>query len=282
MKILTTRKELLEETEKIKSKQETIAFVPTMGNLHEGHISLILEGKKHAKRIITSIFVNKKQFGQSEDFANYPRTELEDIEKLKKAQVDIVYIPNSEKEIFGEDFCLKLDIPNLTNCLCGVSRPNFFGGVLAVVMQFFIQIKPDFTIVGKKDYQQFLVISALAKSLNLGIDIIGVATKREENGLAMSSRNNYFKPEDKEKAKFIFEILNTAKLELLNGLTISTVLPQIKLELEKNGIEKLDYLEIRRQGDLNLIETFKQEEKSILFFAGFFKGVRLIDNIELF
>lgn len=282
MKVLRTRNELLAEIEAIKSNHETIAFVPTMGNLHLGHISLVLEGKKHAKYVIASIFVNKKQFGQNEDFANYPRTELEDIEKLKEAKVDAVYIPSSEKEIFGEDFSLKLDIPHLTNCLCGVSRPNFFGGVIAVVMQFFIQIKPDFTIVGKKDYQQFLVISALAKSLNLGINVVGVSTKREDNGLAMSSRNNYFKPEDKERAKFIFEILNTARLDLLNGGTISGVLSKIEPELEKNGIEKLDYLEIRRQGNLNLVETFIKEDKSILFFAGFFKGVRLIDNIELF
>ena len=282
MKIVRTKQELTQIINELKQNGTKIAFVPTMGNLHNGHITLVKKGREYADFVIVSIFVNKKQFGANEDFASYPRTEAEDIAKLKEAHANLVYIPKDEGEIFGENFSLTLDVPHLTKCLCGISRPNFFGGVLAVVTKLFLQVKPDFAIFGKKDYQQFLVVSALAKSLDIGIEVVGVDTVREAKGLALSSRNNYFKEEDREKANFIYAILSKVKSELLNGRELKSVLQKASLELLENGIERIDYLEVRNSHSLSLIESFNANEKAILFFAGFFKGVRLIDNIEIF
>ena len=282
MEVVRTRESLFHALEKLKKLQTKLAFVPTMGNLHNGHLKLVEAGKRLADNVVVSIFVNKKQFGVNEDFDSYPRTEAEDIEKLEKAGVSLVYIPKNEAEIFGHHFSINLDAPNLTNVMCGASRPNFFGGVLAVVSKLFLQIKPDFAIFGKKDYQQFLVVSALADSLEIGVEVLGIETVRENNGLAFSSRNNYFSVEDREKASFIFKALSNAKISLINGESIKSVLSKTAKQLEDNGIEKLDYLEIRNAKNLNLIENFDPKEKSVIFFAGFFKGVRLIDNLELF
>jgi pantoate--beta-alanine ligase len=191
-------------------------------------------------------------------------------------------LPKNEAEIFGHHFSLKLDVPHLTPYLCGGLRPNFFGGVLAVVSKLFLQIKPDFAIFGKKDYQQFLAVSALADSLEIGVEVVGIETVREQNGLAFSSRNNYLNAEDREKAGFIFKLLSGAKADLINGETLDDVLSKTAKKLKESGIEKLDYLEVRNAKNLSLIDNFDPKEKSIIFFAGFFKGVRLIDNLELF
>lgn len=282
MKIVKTKDALLKELENLKKFDEKLSFIPTMGNLHEGHLKLVEVGKRLAKYTVVSIFVNKKQFGENEDFEAYPRTEEADIKKLEEAGVNLLYIPKSEGEIFGSEFSLKLDTPLLTNCLCGVVRPNFFGGVLAVVMKLFLQIKPDFGIFGKKDYQQFLVVSALAASLDIGIEVIGVETRREENGLALSSRNNYFSFEQRQGLGFIYTSLMNAKKKLEDGENLEKILAEEVKILEAKGIEKLDYLEVRSAKGLKLLSTFERSAKPILFFAGWINSVRLIDNIELF
>ncbi len=282
MEIVKTREALFYALEKLKKLQTKIAFVPTMGNLHEGHIKLVEAGKRLGENIVVSIFVNKKQFGENEDFTSYPRTEEEDIEKLKKAGVSLVYIPKSEAEIFGHGFDLKLDIPHLTNQLCGAFRPNFFTGVLAVVSKLFLQIKPDFAIFGKKDYQQFLVVSKMAESLEIGIEVVGIDTVREQSGLAFSSRNNYFSSEDRLKAGFIHNVLTEIKVKISSGNSLENALNEGKNQLLQNGIEKLDYLEIRSGKDLKILTNYEKHQKPVIFFAGFFKGVRLIDNLEAF
>lgn len=281
MEIVRTREELLQSLERARKFGLKVSFIPTMGNLHEGHLKLIEAGKRLAEIIVVSIFVNKKQFGEKEDFENYPRTEEEDLAKLEAAQASIVFIPRSESEVFGSYFNLNLDVANLTNCLCGISRPHFFGGVLAVVMKFFLLIKPEFAIFGKKDYQQFLIVSALAESLEIGTEVVGIETVRESNGLAMSSRNNYFSLEERDNLKFINQILIDVK-ENLKTQSFEEALKKAKNELNKAGVEKLDYLEIRNGRDLTSITEYSPEMKPIIFFAGFVKGVRLIDNLELF
>ena len=281
MEIVRSKEGLLQSLEKLKKFQSKVAFVPTMGNLHAGHLKLIETSKRLADHTVCSIFVNKKQFGENEDFTSYPRTEAEDIEKLKSAGTSLLYLPRNEADIFGGSFNLKLDIPHLTNCLCGLSRQNFFSGVLAVVLKLFLQVKPDFAVFGKKDYQQFLVVSALAEALDIGTQVIGIETIREGSGLAMSSRNNYFNAEDRSYLGFIYQELLHFKERFAN-LEIEKNLNIAKESLTKQGIEKLDYLEVRSGKNLLPITNPQQDKKPVLFFAGFFKGVRLIDNIELF
>ena len=281
MEIVRTKDELLKSLEKARKFGLKVSFIPTMGNLHDGHLKLIEAGKRLAEIIVVSIFVNKKQFGEKEDFENYPRTEEEDLTKLEASQASIVFIPRSESEIFGSHFNLNLDVANLTNCLCGISRPHFFGGVLSVVMKFFLLIKPEFAIFGKKDYQQFLIVSALAESLEIGTEVVGIETVREGNGLAMSSRNNYFSLAERSNLEFINKILSDVKENLLTQ-SLEEALSKAKKELNEAGVEKLDYLEIRSGRGLSLITDYKPEMKPIIFFAGFVKGVRLIDNLELF
>jgi pantoate--beta-alanine ligase len=282
MEVIRTKESLFHALEKLKKLQTKLAFVPTMGNLHDGHLKLVEAGKRLADNVVVSIFVNKKQFGANEDFDSYPRTEMQDIEKLEKAGVALVYAPKNETEIFGNHFSLTLDVPSLTNVMCGACRPHFFGGVLAVVSKLFLQIKPNFAIFGKKDYQQFLVVSALAESLEIGVEVVGIETAREESGLAFSSRNNYLSSQDRQKASFIFQALLDAKTSLINGEDLNSVLLKTSKTLQENGIEKLDYLEVRSAKNLNLVESFNLKEKPVIFFAGFFKGVRLIDNLEFF
>jgi pantoate--beta-alanine ligase len=282
MEVLRTKKELLIALQKARLNNFQISFVPTMGNLHKGHLALVKKAQEKTNFVIVSIFVNKKQFGQNEDFANYPRTENEDIQNLKNAGVDLVYIPQNEKEVFGDNFNLSLDIPNLTKCLCGLSRPNFFGGILAVLTRLFIQIQPNYAIFGKKDYQQFLIVLHLVESLGLDTQIIGENTVREESGIALSSRNNYLKQKDRLKASFIFNILQEVKVNLFKGLNLQEILDNAKLKLQTNGIQKLDYLEVRSIKDLSEIKNFDSNDNAVLFFAGYFQNVRLIDNLELF
>lgn len=281
MEIVKSKERLLLSLEKLKKFQSKTAFVPTMGNLHDGHIKLIETSKRLAEHTVCSIFVNKKQFGASEDFESYPRTEEADIERLEKAGCSLLYLPRTEADVFGSagQFQLKLDVPSLTNSLCGLSRPDFFGGVLAVVLKLFLQIKPDFAVFGKKDYQQFLVVSALAKALDIGIEVVGIDIVREASGLALSSRNNYFTGQDRAKASFIYQELSSFKQR--TGLTLEQNLAISKQNLINEGIEKIDYLEIRSGRDLTLLSELTPDKKPILFFAGFFRGVRLIDNIEL-
>lgn len=280
MKVIERMDVLLSYLADLKRNGERLAFVPTMGNLHDGHLKLVKQGKLLAERVIVSIFVNRRQFGVNEDFESYPRSLKEDIAGLEKIGADVLYVPQVETEVFGDNYSLKLDIPSLTHVLCGASRPDFFGGVLAVVSQFFLQIRPDFAIFGKKDYQQFLVVSALAKSLNIGIEVVGVETVREESGLAMSSRNNYLNQDDRKNASFIYKTLLYGKEKALNGLDIQDIIKEMEAKLLHNGISKIDYLEIRDKENLSLISNLKPG-RGVIFFAGFFKDVRLIDNIEI-
>lgn len=278
MEVIKTKQSLQKAIDGHKAVGKKIAFIPTMGNLHNGHISLVLQGKKYAEITVVSIFINKKQFGVNEDFESYPRTIEEDIAKLKEAEVDILYLP-TEVEVFSSEYELSLDIPSLTKVLCGITRPNFFGGVLSVVLKLFLQVRPDFAIFGKKDYQQLKVVTSLANSLDIGIKVIGSEIAREKNGLAMSSRNNYFTKDEKETLGFIYSTLCLIKEQIFKNKDITAAITEGKKQLLQHGITKLDYLEIRDRDDLSLKTT--TASNGIIFFAGFYKNVRLIDNVEV-
>jgi pantoate--beta-alanine ligase len=250
-----------------------IAFVPTMGALHFGHLSLIKEAKKSGDLVIASIFVNRAQFNDLNDFEKYPRQEENDLEKLASANIDAVFLP-SQDEIFASDFSFKLIATSLVDCLCGKARAGHFDGVALIVSKLFNIIKPDFAIFGEKDFQQLTIIKKLVRDLNFDVEIIASPTIRENSGLAMSSRNERLSENAKIKAAEIFKALNEIKKNPEN-------LEKIKEDLLKNGFEKIDYLEIRDAENLNLIENFQTKKQARIFIAIYLEGVRLIDNIAL-
>jgi pantoate--beta-alanine ligase len=211
-----TVKELRAEVAKWRDAGETVALVPTMGALHAGHLSLIGIAKNHATRIVASIFVNPAQFGPKEDFKRYPRDEAGDLAKLAQAGVDLVYIPHTA-EMYPRGFATKVTLPSLTEDLCGAARPNHFEGVATVVAKLLLQCAPDIAVFGEKDYQQLLVIKRLVRDLNIPVEIVGGPIVREEDGLALSSRNAYLSPEQRKAAPLLHKTIEEVAADLARG-----------------------------------------------------------------
>ncbi len=235
------------------------ALVPTMGALHEGHLSLVEIARKHADLVGVSIFVNPLQFGPNEDFSKYPRTLEKDLELLKKLNVDYIFTPTVEEVYPAVIDHIQAD-SDIANRLCGINRPGHFDGVCTVVKRLFDLLKPDIAIFGEKDYQQLMVIQEMTTRLNLPIEIIGAPIIRESNGLAMSSRNQYLSESDKKLASNIYQTLSY--LSSLNS-TSEIDLDQAKNKLEKMGI-KIEYLELHWDR---------------IFIAARIGSTRLIDNV---
>ena len=206
MKIFRKIKEQQNFSLDIKRKKIKIGLEPTMGFLHEGHLSLVDKAKKHADKIIVSIFVNPSQFGQGEDYKEYPRDEKKDLELLRKRDVDAVFIP-WEDEMYPEGFKTFCEVSELSKEYCGKSRPDHFRGVVTVVLKLFEITQPDVAVFGEKDYQQLIIIKTMAKDLNLPIEIIPSPIIREKDGLAVSSRNIYLDKEERKEATVIYESL---------------------------------------------------------------------------
>jgi pantoate--beta-alanine ligase len=255
-------------------ENKNYAFVPTMGNLHAGHISLIETAKKYSPNIVFSIFINPKQFAPHEDFASYPRTLENDIKLLQGRGVQILYTPRIE-DIYPQNSNVVLDIPHLTQCLCGKSRPHFFNGVMNVLLQFYLQIMPKYMVLGEKDYQQFLVVREMAKSLNLGTEVVSSPIVRDSEGLAMSSRNGYLSSNDLIRARQINKIL-TQSIKFTDN---NQILEFCTHELSKI-VDKIDYIEIRNNDSLELHTSDIKPNNHRIFFAGFIGKTRLIDNMR--
>lgn len=262
---------------------DDIGFVPTMGNLHAGHIQLVEIAKQHAKYVVVSIFVNPLQFGANEDFSTYPRTLDADCEKLSIAGADIVFAP-SVKEMYP-DFdgkCLNQNMaitaPPLANELCGASRPGHFSGVATVVMKLFNIVMPQIAVFGKKDYQQLLVIKALVQQFNLPIEIIAGDTMRESSGLAMSSRNGYLTPEQKTQAAQLQLCLQQIANEIKAGHTNYAVLEQIATQTLSSQGWLVEYISVR---SAHTLETASDTDTHLVVLAAAKLGnTRLIDNID--
>jgi len=255
-------------------KNSKIALVPTMGALHRGHLTLVDEAKKLAEKVVVSIFVNPKQFGEGEDFDAYPKTENADITKLED-KADIIYIP-SANEMYPQGFATTVSVDgSITDCLCGKSRPTHFDGVATVVTKLFAQVMPDIALFGEKDYQQLQVIKQFTTDLNLPIEIVGVPIVREKDGLALSSRNRYLSKEEREKAPYLYKSLCNIKDEIIQNPK------QVNEIIKKWGKEfdKLDYLELRNANNLELMSEFNAPAR--LFIAVFLENCRLIDNIAV-
>jgi pantoate--beta-alanine ligase len=263
-------KNFANEARKLNKK---IAFVPTMGSLHDGHLTLIKNAKKNADIVIVSIFVNKAQFNDVKDYELYPQNLESDIKMLEEVNVDALFCP-SASEIYDENFSFKIIPTTMVDCLCAKNRVGHFDGVALIITKLFNIVNPHFAYFGEKDFQQLAIIKKLVKDLNFDLEIFGVETVRESSGLAMSSRNKRLSEDAKIKASMLYKILN----EIKNNPQIIDVK---KHELLENGFEKIDYLEIRNEDNLKLNMNLFSSQKRRIFIAVYLEGVRLIDNLSL-
>ena len=274
---LTALRSVIKDWEK---NGHTIAFVPTMGNLHDGHLSLLEEARKISDRTVVSIFVNPIQFGKGEDYATYPSTLESDKDKLKSAGLDLLFTPNL-KELYpgGVDVDTRVNVPELSSILCGKSRPDHFSGVITVVTKLLINVTPDFALFGAKDYQQLIIIRRMASALCIRTEIIGMPIIREKDGLAMSSRNSYLSEDERKIAPAIYQVLLCAADKLTKGnVRFEQVETEGYAELESAGL-KPEYFSIRRTKDLGEVNS---NDKNISVLAAAWLGsARLIDNIKV-
>lgn len=278
MEIVHTKQELAELLDAWRHHGDHIALVPTMGNLHAGHVSLVKLAREHAERVVVTIFVNPTQFGEGEDFEAYPRTLERDKRRLKNSGADVIFVPGVETIYpFGIDNATRVSVPRLTDSLCGASRPGHFDGVTTVVARLFAIVQPDVAVFGQKDYQQQLVLRFMAEDLSLPIKIITGETVREDDGLAMSSRNSYLDERERAVAPTLYATLQGIGKELQNGRRDFEA-------LEAQGRERLgaagfdvDYVEIRRA--LNLEIPDRDCDDLVVLVAARLGAARLIDNV---
>jgi pantoate--beta-alanine ligase len=254
-----------------------IAFVPTMGNLHEGHIKLIQEASKVSRNIVVSIFINPLQFNSKEDFKNYPRTLKVDLSILKELDIPFVFAP-SEEDILDSLETIEIKLPGIANDLCGKFRPGHFNGVATIVCKLFNLIQPDIAFFGKKDFQQLFLIKALVKQLNYPIEIVGIDTVRDHDGLAKSSRNNLLFQEDRKKAPQLFEQLNAMKEKVIQKTSTFKEIEAHALSVLNTSGWSVDYLSIRSAQSLE--NPVHDENQIVILGAATLGSVRLIDNIE--
>lgn len=256
-----------------------IAFVPTMGNLHEGHLTLMRQACQHADTVVASIFVNRLQFGPGEDFDKYPRTFEADCAKLQEAGVDVLFAP-SESDLYPEPQNFFVEPPDLQHLLEGAFRPGHFRGVATVVLKLFNCVQPQAALFGKKDYQQLMLIRAMARQLALPMDIVGVDTVRAEDGLALSSRNGYLSPVERQEAPRLIRTLEHLREQLLRqGISAREALEQeAAASLDKHGW-KTDYVAVRQQSDLH--PPRDMDQKLVIVAAARLGHTRLIDNLEV-
>ncbi|WP_373796614.1 pantoate--beta-alanine ligase [Neisseria dentiae] len=257
----------------------TVAFVPTMGNLHEGHLALVREAKQCAGNVVVSIFVNRLQFGQGEDFDKYPRTLQQDAAKLENEGVAVVFAPD-EKELYPNvEQRYNVEPPNLQNELCGKFRPGHFRGVATVVTKLFNIVQPDAACFGKKDYQQLAVIKGLVEDLNINIDIVPVDTGRASDGLALSSRNQYLSEQECAEAPRLYRELRAIADAVRSGNLAYAVLEQAAAQRLGEAGWTVDYIEVRRADDLSVAHA--GDKNLVILAAARLGGTRLIDNIEV-
>jgi pantoate--beta-alanine ligase len=278
MQITNSKVELQEQIREWRHQDEHIALVPTLGNLHAGHISLVEQARRHAERVVVSVYVNPTQFGEDEDFEDYPRTLERDTRRLKQIGADVLFVPDDATVYpFGHDCATVVAVPGLTENFCGALRPGHFDGVTTVVARLFALVQPDVALFGQKDYQQQLVIRYMAEDLGLPIRIISAETVREDDGLAMSSRNQYLADEERAIAPQLYAALSKIGAALQSGERDFEKLEQSAIKrLEKAGF-KIDYVAIRRAQNLAIPD--RDCDELVVLAAAHVGDARLIDNV---
>ncbi|MBT2969498.1 MAG: pantoate--beta-alanine ligase [Candidatus Thiodiazotropha sp. (ex Ctena orbiculata)] len=258
---------------------EKIGLVPTMGNLHEGHLALVEAARKRCDRCVVSIFVNPMQFGEGEDFASYPRTLDADQRKLEAAATDLLFTPTAATVYpQGDQAQTRVEVPGISDILCGASRPGHFVGVATIVCKLFNYVQPDLALFGEKDYQQLMVIRRMVDDLAMPIEIIGLPTVREADGLAKSSRNGYLSPAERRQAPKLYETLGATARALKSGERDYALLEAEGQEMLRSAGFTPDYYAIRRAVDLQPPDP---DERDLVILAAAFMGTtRLIDNLN--
>ncbi len=259
---------------------ERIAFVPTMGNLHAGHMQLVTQGQRRAQRVVVSIFVNPLQFGASEDIDSYPRTLAADCERLQRAGVDLLFAP-TVAEVYpqGCGAATRIEVPGPSEGLCGESRPGHFVGVATVVAKLFNMVQPDVALFGQKDYQQLAVVRRMVSDLCFPVEIVGVATVREHDGLAMSSRNGYLSAAQRALAPRLYQVLSEKVARIRRGEhDFAAIEAEALSELAEAGLRP-DYFSVRNRQTLR--PATRDDGDLVVLAAAWLGRARLIDNLEV-
>ena len=277
--MLTTAKieEIRARIKTWKNKGESVAFVPTMGNLHAGHISLITEGRRRADHVVASIFVNPMQFGPNEDLAGYPRTLEADQQKLVEAGCELLFLPTPEiiypRGLAAQTF---VEVPGISEQLCGATRPGHFRGAATIVCKLFNIVQPDIALFGRKDYQQLQIIRTMVEDLSLPVEVMGVDTVRESSGLALSSRNGYLTAEERAKAPALKRTLDDLVEAIKAGNAVDSAINSAKAALQAAGLTP-DYIELRQAQTLT--PATDKDKELVLLAAAYLGKARLIDNL---
>lgn len=280
MRVISDILSLREQRRGWQLEGKVIAFVPTMGNLHQGHLNLVREAKKHADIVVVSIFVNPLQFGPDEDLDAYPRTLQADADALESLGVDLLFTPKAE-DIYsrGLEQQTFVEVPGLSYMICGASRPGHFRGVATIVCKLFNMVQPNLAFFGEKDFQQLQVIKAMVTDLSMNLKVFGVPTTREDDGLAMSSRNNYLTEENRKLAPTLYKYLSDMKEKIeLGRRDFSKIITDCKLALGEAGF-KVDYIEIRAAD--TLLQPGHEDTHLVVLAAAFLGKTRLIDNLQI-
>jgi pantoate--beta-alanine ligase len=258
---------------------QKIAFVPTMGYFHEGHLSLMRYGRQHGDRLVVSLFVNPTQFGPSEDLDRYPRDLEKDSALAREVEVDVLYTPTAA-DMYPPGYQTYVTVEDLSQPMCGASRPGHFRGVATVVLKLFHQVLPHLAIFGEKDYQQLAVIKRMVADLNVPVEVLGRPIVREADGLAMSSRNSYLSPEERQSALGLFQALTRARNLASSGETkADKILAEVEQMIGQNPHTRLDYAVLVDPTTLNNVDTIRDSAR--LAVAAWVGGTRLIDNMLL-
>jgi pantoate--beta-alanine ligase len=278
MKIITSIKQMKEFSDEQRKKGKTIGFIPTMGYLHEGHLSLMKIAKKDCDLVIVSIYVNPTQFGPNEDLNNYPRDFERDKKMCEEVGADIIFYP-SDKEMYPNDYLTYVKVEKLSEKLCGATRPTHFRGVTTIVLKLFEIVKPNKAYFGLKDYQQFVIVKKMVDDLNLDVEMVGCPIVREKDGLTMSSRNVYLNPEERKEATVLSKSLFNAKKLFFNGEIDAEKLKKNIKDMINKTTGKIDYIEIFNPTSLEPVKEIV--EGDVIALTVFFGKTRLIDNVIL-